>query len=105
MQAPTLPNKRFIIFLGNSSLTLHYESFGTFLEAWKALHSLVEDMKTKGSRITMLHSSPKLCEESNPNGMGGNTFIREWEACSYSNSECFDTRRVMGSGCIKEMQW
>ena len=105
MQAPDLPNNRFLIFFSQLAVGMHYQNYSSFREAWAALERLVLDMQAQGSKISMIHASSEECLGANPQGLGGNAFQKQWEACTHNLSQDIDSRRVMGEGCIVMVQW
>jgi hypothetical protein len=106
MQARDLPNKRYMIFLSQQAISLHYENYASFREAWSALERLVLDMQAQGSSKSMIHATADECLAANPDGIGGNSYQKQWPACTNNVlSKDSELRRVMGEGCIVLVQW
>jgi hypothetical protein len=105
MQAPVFANKRFLIFTGQLAICMHHENYATFSEAWNALSKIVQGMKELGATLTMMHASAEWCMSANPEGAGGNSFQKEWPACTRASSGDAELRRVMGDGRIVMIQW
>ena len=112
MQAPALPNHRFLIFTGQLAICMHYQNYGTFEEAWAALRDLVRDMQMQAQQaqqaplsLTMIHASAEECRAANPHGAGGNAYQKQWPACTRNLGPDAETRRVLGDGCIVMLQW
>jgi len=105
MRVPSWPNKRFIVFSGNSFEFLGQGNFATFEEAWSNVElQMARLVSSNGMKYEMLHESAKLCYDANPTGDGGNSYMRTWKV-GVNTSENPDTRRICGGFTIIEIQW
>jgi hypothetical protein len=105
MQAPDLPNKRYVVYLNKLAEAPHYMNYATFDEAWAGAKMALEEYNNNGgSAMRLLHSSASECMAANPDGRGGSSFVKRWIWADWGLGDS-ETKRCLGDGIIIEFRW
>ena len=107
MQAPDLPNKRYVVYMNSMAEAPYHINYSTFDQAWEGAKQAFDNNKTplhglNGPTMHMLHSSAAECLAANPRGVGGSAYVRRWVWGEYESSTM---KHSLGDPIIIELRW